>query len=183
MSLCASGTPCSAPLTLPLASAAKPSKAGPMELAMRAATSALTGKPATSAIALISLGLGFVMRDLLLLLARGCDRNRGSPCSTRPDDPVYRVRRVLVWHLRRAAPRTDNGCETCTPRADRSDWADRPRSAAFLSGYRDRTTASPPAAPAYRDAPARPIPGPPDRARPLRRDTSPARGRKCSAPR
>src|SRR6185437_7121409 len=37
------------------ATAAKPSNAGPMELATRAATSVLTGTPATSAIALISL--------------------------------------------------------------------------------------------------------------------------------
>src|ERR1700722_8071240 len=43
------------------AMAAKPSKAGPMELAMRVATSALTGTPATAAIALISLGVGLVM--------------------------------------------------------------------------------------------------------------------------
>src|ERR1700690_3370619 len=48
------------------ATAAKPSKAGPMELAMRAATSASTGTPATSAIALISFGVGLVVRHLLL---------------------------------------------------------------------------------------------------------------------
>src|ERR1700688_974267 len=71
------------------ATGAKPSNAGPMELAMRAATSALTGTPATSAIALISLGLGLVMRHWLLL-ARGCALTPGWPCSTPPDGPSYR---------------------------------------------------------------------------------------------
>src|SRR5277367_4975094 len=47
------------------ATGAKPSNAGPMELAMRAATSASTGTPAASAIALVSLGLGRVMTRLL----------------------------------------------------------------------------------------------------------------------
>src|SRR5450631_203646 len=163
--------------------AAKPSNAGPMEWAMRAAASASTGTPATSAIALISLGVGFVMRRLLLLMARGCGPIPQWPCSTQPDVPFYRARPALVWHLRRAAPRTGNGCETGSPRADRSDWADRPISAGFRSADRDPTTASLPATPAYRDAPARPTPGRPDRARPLRRDTSPAPDRKCSAPR
>jgi hypothetical protein len=51
---------------------AKPSNAGPIEWAMRVATSVLTGTPATSAIALISLGLGLVMRYLAPLPARGC---------------------------------------------------------------------------------------------------------------
>src|ERR1700704_5335003 len=43
------------------ATGAKPSKAGPMELAMRAATSASTGTPAISVIALISFAVGVVM--------------------------------------------------------------------------------------------------------------------------
>src|SRR5215208_5739489 len=53
------------------ATAAKPSNAGPMELAIRVATSALTGTPATSATALISFAVGLVIRCRLLLLARG----------------------------------------------------------------------------------------------------------------
>src|SRR5581483_4392006 len=40
---------------------AKPSNAGPIELAMRSATAASTGTPATSATALISFALGVVM--------------------------------------------------------------------------------------------------------------------------
>src|SRR6202011_4462508 len=72
--------------------AANPSNAGPMELAMRVATSALTGTPATSVIALISVGLGLVMRCLSPLMARGCGRRRESPYSTRPDVPFYRAR-------------------------------------------------------------------------------------------
>src|SRR6516165_9811189 len=44
------------------ATAAKPSKAGPIELAIRSATSASTPTPAMPAIAATSLGLGFVMR-------------------------------------------------------------------------------------------------------------------------
>src|SRR5437764_7582634 len=40
---------------------ANPSNAGPMELAMRVATSASIGTPAASAIALIAFGLGLVM--------------------------------------------------------------------------------------------------------------------------
>src|SRR5581483_4996213 len=39
----------------------KPSKAGPIELPIRAATSASTGTPPASAMALMSLGLGLVM--------------------------------------------------------------------------------------------------------------------------
>src|SRR6202011_6326491 len=68
------------------ATGANPSNAGPMELAMRVATSALTGTPATSAIALISLGVGLVMRYLSPLLARGCGLSPEWPCSTPPDD-------------------------------------------------------------------------------------------------
>src|SRR5207302_9609757 len=71
------------------ATGAKPSNAGPMELAMRVATSALTGTPATSAIALISLGVGLVMRRLSPLLARDCGLSLKWPYSTLPDDPFY----------------------------------------------------------------------------------------------
>src|SRR3989440_2139274 len=71
---------------------AKPSNAGPMELAMRVATSASTGTPAASAIALISLGLGLVMRPLSPLMARGCGPILVWPYSTPPDDPFYRAR-------------------------------------------------------------------------------------------
>src|SRR6185436_12265202 len=47
------------------ATGAKPSKAGPMELAMRSATSLSAGTPATSVIALTCLASGLVMRRLL----------------------------------------------------------------------------------------------------------------------
>src|SRR5438132_3795585 len=125
---------------------AKPSNAGPMEVAMRVATSASTGTPAASAIALIALGLGLVMpyllRCLLLWPAPGCAPKPEWPCSTPPDGPLYRADKVLAWHLRRAAPQTDSGCETGSPWVDRSGSADRPRSAASLSDCPDRTTAS-----------------------------------------
>src|ERR1700731_3079967 len=79
-----------------------------MELAIRAATSALTGTPAVSAIALISLCVGLVMRHLLPWPARGCGPNW--PYSMPSDAPLYRAGKVLTWHARRAAPRTGNGC-------------------------------------------------------------------------
>src|SRR5207237_4188404 len=140
-----------------------------------------------SAIALIALGLGLVMpyllRCLLLWPAPGCAPKPEWPCSTPPDGPLYRADKALAWHLRRAAPQTDSGCETGSPWADRSGSADRPRSAASLSACRDRTTASPPIAPSYRDAPGRPTPCPPPRARPPRRDTAATPSRQCSPPR
>src|SRR5437016_14229700 len=43
------------------ATGAKPSNAGPIELAIRSAISGVAGTPATSVIALTSLGVGFVM--------------------------------------------------------------------------------------------------------------------------
>src|SRR5258708_8473041 len=52
------------------ATGAKPSKAGPMELATRVATSMLTGTPATAATALISLAAGLVIHSLTGLPAR-----------------------------------------------------------------------------------------------------------------
>src|SRR5215469_5496520 len=162
--------------------AAKPSKAGPIELDTRSATSALIGTPATSAIAMICFRLGLLMLVVPAVLpARGCDRSPEWPSSTPPDAPLYRARSALALLLRRAAPRTDNGCGTGSPRADRSDWADRPKSAASACGGRGPTTASPRATPAYRDAPAPPTPAPPAQVRRLRRDTSPARDRRCSA--
>src|SRR6266478_1489593 len=134
--------------------AAKPSNAGPIELATRSVAAASKGMPATSAIALISLGLGLFMLasshdlDLRTWMVRGYVRSPGWPYSTPPDAPLYRAPSALVWLLRRAAPRMDNGCGTGSPGADRSDWADRPKSAASRCGDRDRTTASQPAAPA-----------------------------------
>src|SRR5205807_4852762 len=105
---------------------ANPSNAGPMELAMRVATSASIGTPAASAIALIAFGLGLVMPHLLrcslLWPAPGCAPKPEWPCSTPPDGPLYRAD-TLAWHLRRAAPQTDSGCETGSPWADRSGSA------------------------------------------------------------
>src|SRR5258705_9073984 len=112
------------------ATAANPSNPGPIELAIRSATSLLTDTPAMSAVALISFAVGLVMPHPLPSPARGCGPSPVSPYSTPPRDPFYRWQSVLASHLRRAAPRTDIGCETGTPRAVRSDWADRPRSAA-----------------------------------------------------
>src|ERR1700716_661108 len=154
-----------------------------MELAMREAASASTGTPAVLVIAATSLGPGFVMRRLLLVPVRGCAPSLEWPCSTPPDDPLYRDPRVLVSHLRRAAPQTGSEYETGSRTAGRSGWADRPKSAASRCVCPDRTTASRPAAPAYRGAQAHPRPCRPARVRRLRRDTSPARGPRCSAPR
>src|SRR5258707_12751941 len=76
---------------------AKPAKAGPMELAMRAATSASTGTPATSVIALISFAVGVVMPGLLPCWflywffgpVRGCAPSLEWPCSTPLRGPLY----------------------------------------------------------------------------------------------
>src|SRR5215471_13737527 len=72
--------------------AAKPSKADPMELAMRVAASSSTGTPATSAIALISFAVGLVM--LFPLAARGYGPIQESPCSTRPP---YIIETKELW--------------------------------------------------------------------------------------
>src|SRR3984957_3880253 len=76
--------------------ASNPSNAGPIEPAMRVATSASTGTPPTSAIAFTSFGLGLVMlRSLpcsLLWPARDCGPSLEWPCSTPPDAPLYPVR-------------------------------------------------------------------------------------------
>src|ERR1700694_5859437 len=85
------------------ATGAKPSNAGPIELAIRAATSSVTGSPAPAVIALISLGVGLVMYGPLPLMARGCDRSRESPCNTPPDAPLYRDWSASALHLRTAA--------------------------------------------------------------------------------
>src|SRR5271168_5061249 len=61
--------------------AAKPSNAGPMELAMRVATSVSTGTPAALAMAWISFAVRLVIWYLPLLLARGYGPNPGPPCS------------------------------------------------------------------------------------------------------
>src|SRR5260221_5415490 len=154
---------------------------------MREAASASTGTLAVLVIDVTALERRFVMRRWLsycfLWPVRGCARSLEWPCNTPLDDPLYRDPKVLVSHLRRAAPQTDSGCETGSRMAGRSDWADRPKSAASRCACPDRTTASPPKAPAYRGAPAHPRPCRPGRVRRLRRDTSPARGPKCSAPR
>src|SRR5689334_1248657 len=113
-----------------------------MELATRAAVSLSTGTPAASAIALASLAVGLVIWKRLPLVARVCDPTPLSPCNRRPDGPFYPTRSFWVWPLRRAARRTDSAYESGSLTADRSDWADRPLSAASLSGYRDRKTAS-----------------------------------------
>src|SRR4029079_2018844 len=79
-------------------------------------------------------GTGFCHVASLISLVgcrvRGCAPNGEWPCSTPPDGPLYRDRRVLASHLRRAAPQTDTGCETGSRTAGRSDWAGRPRAAA-----------------------------------------------------
>src|SRR5690348_112225 len=69
--------------------AAKPSKAGPMELEMRVAISSFTGTPATCAIAWISLVVGLVMR--FPLPARGYGQIPEWPYSTRLQRPYYRA--------------------------------------------------------------------------------------------
>src|SRR3954447_16599072 len=66
---------------------ARPSNAGPMELAILAATSSVTGTPATSAIALICFAVGLVIWIVLPLPAQGCVPNRELPYSTPPDGP------------------------------------------------------------------------------------------------
>src|SRR5436190_1857494 len=74
------------------ATAANPSNAGPIELAIRSATSLLTGTPAISALALISFAVGLVMPRPLPLPARGCGPSPVLPYSTPPHDPFYRWR-------------------------------------------------------------------------------------------
>src|ERR1700710_1872747 len=104
---------------------AKPSNAGPMELAILAATSSVTGTPATSAVALICFAVGLVMWILLPLTARGCDPNPESPCSTPPDGPLYRDWSALALRPRIAAPQTGSGGGNGIPTAGGSGSADR----------------------------------------------------------
>src|SRR4029079_2098976 len=89
---------------------AKASNTGPMELAIRVATSGSTTTPAISAVALASLAVGLVMLQSPSL--PGCGLNQVSPCSRRLDGPFGRA--PQAWGPRRhtGAPRTGSGCES-----------------------------------------------------------------------
>src|SRR3954447_21253581 len=86
------------------ATGAKPSNAGPMELAMRVATSALTGSPATSAIALISLAVGLVIGDGFLLLGRASVAHIARGVMSRPTASEAGYSTLSVARRRRSSP-------------------------------------------------------------------------------